>query len=129
MEEATQQLRNMRGEDLQGLTIEELQQLEKTLEIGLRRILHRKGEQIMEQINDLQKKGLQLMEENALLRQQSIEMTKMGKEVVAESLNVAHGDGQSSDSVTNLSNSGNPRENDDSSDTSLTLGLSCAGWK
>ncbi|KAK8941212.1 MADS-box transcription factor 55 [Platanthera zijinensis] len=114
--------RNMRGEDLQGLTIEELQKLEKTLEIGLRRILHRKAEQIMEQIDDLQKKGLQLMEENTLLRQQAIEMSKMGKEVAAESVNVVHGDGQSSDSVTNLSNSGNPRENDDSSDTSLTLG-------
>lgn len=129
MEEAAQQLRNMRGEDLQGLTIDELQQLEKTLEIGLRRILHKKGEQIMGQIKDLQKKGLQLMEENALLRQQAIELSKVGKEVVAESVNVVHGDGQSSESVTNVSNTGNPRENDDSSDTSLTLGLSCAGWK
>ncbi|KAI0499091.1 hypothetical protein KFK09_019992 [Dendrobium nobile] len=128
LEEANRQLRNMRGDDLQDLTIEELQQLEKTLETGLRRVLRRKGEQIMEQINDLQKKGLQLMEENTCLRQQVVEMSKMGKQIVAESENVLHEEGQSSDSITNISHSGNSRENDDSSDTSLRLGLSCAGW-
>lgn len=32
----------MRGEELQELTIEELQQLEKTLEAGLSRVLERK---------------------------------------------------------------------------------------
>ena len=35
--------RKMRGEDLQGLTIEELQNLEKTLETGLSRVLERKA--------------------------------------------------------------------------------------
>ncbi|KAH0455576.1 hypothetical protein IEQ34_015608 [Dendrobium chrysotoxum] len=122
VEEANRQLRNMRGDDLQDLTIEELQQLEKTLETGLRRVLRRKGEQIMEQINDLRKKGLQLMEENTCLRQQVVEMSKMGKQIVAESENVLHEEGQSSDSITNISHSGNSRENDDSSDTSLRLG-------
>ncbi|XP_020692711.1 MADS-box protein SVP isoform X2 [Dendrobium catenatum] len=122
LEEANRQLRNMRGDDLHDLTIEELQQLEKTLETGLRRVLRRKGEQIMEQINDLRKKGLQLMEENRCLRQQVVEMSKMGKQIVAESENVLHEEGQSSDSITNISNSGNSRENDDSSDTSLRLG-------
>lgn len=32
----------MRGEELQGLNIEELQQLEKSLEIGLSRVIERK---------------------------------------------------------------------------------------
>nr|AXY87472.1 MADS-box protein-like protein [Cymbidium goeringii] len=41
--EATRQLRNMRGEDLNGLTIQELQQLEKTLETGLSRVMQKKG--------------------------------------------------------------------------------------
>ncbi|XP_020590985.1 MADS-box transcription factor 55-like isoform X3 [Phalaenopsis equestris] len=122
VEEANRQLRHMRGDDLQGLTMEELQQLEKTLETGLRRVLHRKGEQIMEQINDLRKKGLQLMEENIFLRQQVMEMTKTGKQMVAESETVVLEDGQSSDSITNISESGNSRENDDCSDTSLRLG-------
>ncbi|KAK8969157.1 MADS-box transcription factor 55 [Platanthera guangdongensis] len=142
MEEVTQQLRNMRGEDLQGLTIEELQKLEKTLEIGLRRILHRKPSfGIIDDKNAVlcleseRKEGgpfkntvlspsptATTYSKLALNCLNMIEMSIMGKEVVAESVNVAHGDGQSSDSVTNLSNSGNPRENDDSSDTSLTLG-------
>nr|AXY87456.1 MADS-box protein-like protein [Cymbidium goeringii] len=134
LEEANLQLRYMRGDDLQGLTVEELQQLERTLETGLRRVLHRKsgflqGEQIMEQINDLRKKGLQLMEENTLLRQQVAEVSKMGKQMAADLENALHEDGQSSVSITNISHSGNSRENDDSSDTSLRLGLSCAGWK
>lgn len=34
--------RQMRGEDLQGLTLDELQKLEKTLEAGLSRVLERK---------------------------------------------------------------------------------------
>nr|QXO37013.1 MADS-box protein SVP [Paphiopedilum callosum] len=129
VEEVSRQLRNMRGEDLQGLTVEELQQLENTLETGLTRVLHRKSEQIMEQISDLRKKGLQLMEENTRLRQQVEEMSKMGKQVKVESENVFHEDGQSSESDTNLTHLGTPCENDDSSDTSLRLGLSYTGWK
>nr|WDA53354.1 MADS-box protein 19 [Erycina pusilla] len=128
LEEANRQLRFMRGDNLQDLTIEELQKLEKTLETGLHRVLHRKGEQIMEQINNLQKKGLQLIEENSHLRQQ-VEDMKKGKELAADLENVLNDDENSSNSITIISNSGNSRENDGSSDTSLRLGLSCAGWK
>nr|QIH12017.1 short vegetative phase [Crocus sativus] len=125
--ETNQQLRKMRGEDLQGLSIEELQQLEKTLETGLTRVLERKGEQIMEQISGLEKKGLQLMEENTRLRQQVIDMPRMGgKQIVTDSENGLCEDGQSSESVTNASHYGDPQEYDDSSDTSLKLGLP---WK
>ncbi|XP_042509541.1 MADS-box protein JOINTLESS isoform X3 [Macadamia integrifolia] len=67
--EKSHQLRRMRGEELQGLNIEELQQLEKSLETGLRRVLERKGERIMEEISALQRKGSQLEEENERLRQ------------------------------------------------------------
>lgn len=34
--------RQMRGEELQGLSIEQLQQLEKSLEVGLRRVIEKK---------------------------------------------------------------------------------------
>nr|AIZ95406.1 MADS10 [Apostasia odorata] len=132
VQEATRQLRNMRGEDLQGLNIEELQKLEKTLETGLSHVLSRKGQQIMDQINHLRKKGMQLLAENTRLRQQMAEMSKMGKQVVADSDRVNYEEGQSSESVTNLTHAGPPHEshdNDDSSDTSLRLGLSCPGWK
>ncbi|GER26190.1 K-box region and MADS-box transcription factor family protein [Striga asiatica] len=62
--------RRMRGEELQGLTIEELQKLEKSLEGGLSRVIEKKGEKIMKEISHLQEKGVQLMEENKQLRLQ-----------------------------------------------------------
>ncbi|KAG6387575.1 hypothetical protein SASPL_152767 [Salvia splendens] len=63
-------LKQMRGEELQGLSIEELQYLEKSLEVGLSRVMEKKGEKIMDEITLLQEKGKQLMEENQRLRQQ-----------------------------------------------------------
>lgn len=113
--EISKQLRNMRGDDLQGLTIEELQNLEKILETGLTRVLKKKGEQIMEQIGGLQIKGFELMEENIRLKQQVLEMAMVGKG--------AYEEGQSSESVTNMSQISAPPDFDESSDTSLKLGL------
>ncbi|PKI73519.1 hypothetical protein CRG98_006100 [Punica granatum] len=54
--EKTHQLRQMRGEDLQGLNLEELKQLEKMLEAGLHRVLQTKEERIMTEIAELEKK-------------------------------------------------------------------------
>ncbi|XP_077224780.1 K-box region and MADS-box transcription factor family protein isoform X1 [Tasmannia lanceolata] len=115
------QLRQMRGEELQGLTVEDLQQLERTLESGLSHVLERKGDQIMKEINGLQLKGTQLMEENLRLRQKIVEMSK-GEKQMMDSENIVYEDRQSSDSVTNMCNSAGPQDND-SSDTSLKLGL------
>lgn len=123
--EASLQLRKMRGEDLQGLSLEELQNLEKTLETGLSRVLEKKSERIMEQISDLQQKGLQLMEENLRLRQQVVDLSRVGKQVVTDSENGFCEEGQSSESITNTSHS-SPQDYDESSDTSLKLGLP---WK
>ncbi|GFZ10074.1 AGAMOUS-like 24 [Actinidia rufa] len=67
--EKTTQLRQMRGEDLQGLNINELQHLEKMLEAGLSRVLETKGERIMNEIATLQRKGAELIEENQRLKQ------------------------------------------------------------
>uniref|UniRef100_K9LW04 MADS11-like protein 1 n=1 Tax=Iris fulva TaxID=92176 RepID=K9LW04_9ASPA len=125
--EATQQLRKTRGEDLKGLSIEELQQLEKTLQTGLDRVLEKKHEQIMEKISALENKGFQLMEENTRLREQmELDMPRVGKQVVIDTENGLYEDGQSSESVTNASHSGGPQDYDDSFDTSLKLGLP---WK
>lgn len=124
--ETTHQLRRMKGEDLQGMNIEELQQLEKTLEAGLSRVLQTKSERIMNEISALKKKGAQLIEENRQLKQK-VAMFCEGKRpaVVGEMDNVINvEEGQSSDSNTNVCscNSGPPPE-DDCSDTSLKLGL------
>ncbi|XP_072994427.1 MADS-box protein SVP-like isoform X2 [Typha latifolia] len=122
--EASLHLRQMRGEELQQLTIQELQQLEKVLETGLSHVLERKNEHIMEEINSLQQKKIQLMEENSQLKEQVIKMAKAGKQVFTVSENLICEDGQSSESVTNASHLGVPPDIDDSSDTSLRLGLS-----
>ncbi|XP_050204341.1 MADS-box protein JOINTLESS [Mercurialis annua] len=126
--EKSQQLRQMRGEDLQGLNIEELQQLEKSLETGLSRVIEKKGDKIMKEIGELQRKGLQLMEENERLRQQVVEISNGRKQpaAAADSENVEEG-GQSSESVTNICNSNGPPNDYESSDTSLKLGLPYSG--
>ncbi|KAK8463192.1 hypothetical protein SEVIR_1G335300v4 [Setaria viridis] len=54
--EASLRLRQMRGEELEGLSVDELQQLEKNLEAGLHRVLQTKDQQFLEQISELQRK-------------------------------------------------------------------------
>ncbi|KAL1566809.1 MADS-box protein SVP-like [Salvia divinorum] len=117
--ERSNQLRQMRGEELQGLSIAELQHLEKSLEVGLSRVIEKKGEKIMKEITLLQDKGKQLMEENQRLRQQVANISS--NTVAAESENIVYDEGQSSESI-NASNSLGPPQDYDSSDTSLKLG-------
>ncbi|KAF5188449.1 Mads-box transcription factor [Thalictrum thalictroides] len=117
------QLRNMRGEELQGLNIEELQQLEKSLETGLSRVLETKSDRIMNEISTLQAKGAKLTEENERLKQQMVGMSKVQKNIVIDSDAVVQEEGHSSESVTNICSSGGPPQDYDSSDTSLELRL------
>ncbi|KAF1873555.1 hypothetical protein Lal_00027593 [Lupinus albus] len=109
--EKSHQLRQMRGEDLHGLDIDELQQLERSLEDGLGRVIQKKGEKIMNEITDLQTKVANITN---------------GQRHECE--NLAGGEGQSSESVTNICNStGSPHDYSDSSYTSLKLGLPYQG--
>ncbi|PSS21478.1 MADS-box protein like [Actinidia chinensis var. chinensis] len=125
--EKSHQLRKMRGEELQGLNIEELQQLERSLEAGLGRVIEKKGEKIMNEITHLQQKGMHLMDENERLRQQVMEACKARKHSATDSDNVINEQGQSSESVTNICNSTGPMQDYESSDTSLKLGLPYSG--
>lgn len=110
-------LRQMRGEEIHGLSLEELQKLERSLEVGLGRVIDKKEEKIMKEITELQRRGKLLVEENERLRQQ-----------VADVSNVYGEEGQSSESVNNACNSSNaPPPESESSDTSLKLGLPYAG--
>ncbi|XP_059461200.1 MADS-box protein SVP-like [Corylus avellana] len=121
----SQQLRQARGEDLQGLNLDELQQLEKKLEAGLRRVLETKEERIMTEITTLARKGAQLMEENKQLKQKIMVSYKGKRPVNLDSDIVIQEEGTSSESVNNVcSCNGAPPPEDDSSDTSLKLGLS-----
>ncbi|XP_058221269.1 MADS-box protein JOINTLESS-like isoform X2 [Rhododendron vialii] len=125
----TYQLRQMRGEDLQGLNISELQNLEKMLEAGLSRVLQTKGDRIMSEIATLKRKGDQLVEENRMLKQKVVRISEgkwpLAAVAATDSDNLVNNpeEGQSSESVTNVcSCSGAPPPEDDCSDTSLKLG-------
>jgi len=125
--EASLRLRQMRGEELEGLSVDELQQLEKNLENGLHKVLQTKDQQFLEQITELQRKSSQLAEENMQLRNQVSQIPAAGKLVVtADTENVIAEDGQSSESVMTALHSGSSQDNDDGSDASLKLALP---WK
>ncbi|XP_044475109.1 MADS-box protein SVP-like [Mangifera indica] len=122
--EKSRQLRQMRGEDLRGLNIEDLQQLEKLLESGLGRVLETKREKIMNEISSLERKGARLMEENRLLKQKVATLYNGKRLALADSEIAIQEEGMSSESATNVcSFSGGPPVEDDISDTSLRLGL------
>ncbi|KAI5588964.1 hypothetical protein POPTR_005G155300v4 [Populus trichocarpa] len=122
--EKSHQLRRMRGEELQGLNIEELQQLEKVLEVGLCCVLETKGERIMNEISTLERKGAQLLEENKHLKQKMTTICKGKRPALVDLDTAVQEERMSSESTSNVccSSSGPPVE-DDSSDTSLKLGL------
>ncbi|XP_078447264.1 MADS-box transcription factor 22-like isoform X2 [Wolffia australiana] len=119
--EATRLLRYLKRKNIGELTLEDLELIENTLENGLCRVLEKKGEKFMEEIRDLQLKGEKLTAENALLRQQVMEITK-GKENVAlpDPIVVSQDEWQSCWSTSSTLNFG---EYDDNFDTSLKLGL------
>lgn len=118
------QLRQMRGEDLHGLNIEELQHLETMLEQGLSRVLQTKGDRIINEISALERKGAELLEENKNLKQKVASLCKGKRVVLADSDIAIQEEGMSSESVNNVcSCSSGPPPEDDSSDTSLKLGL------
>ncbi|CAK7355218.1 unnamed protein product, partial [Dovyalis caffra] len=118
--EKTRELRHMRGEDLQGLNIEELQKLEKLIQGSLCRVLEEKEDKIVNEMDALKRKMEELIEENQRLEQQLMNLSA-GKGQLLER-------GQSSDSlVTNISSmsSADLRQDSDSSCAFLTLGLAC----
>ncbi|KAK6940246.1 Transcription factor, K-box [Dillenia turbinata] len=122
----TQELKQMTGENLQGLNMEELQQLEKVLETGLKRVLQTKEDRLTNEIATLERRGAQLMEENQQLKDKMVMLCKATRQGGATLSDYAIlEEGQSSESVTNPCSSitGAPPAEDDSSDTSLRLGL------
>ncbi|XP_062216631.1 MADS-box transcription factor 47-like [Phragmites australis] len=119
--EASLKLRQMRGEELQRLSFQQLQELEKSLESGLGSVLKTKSQKILDEISCLERKRIQLIEENSRLKEQVTRMARMEMQLGDDS-EVVYEEGQSSESVTNASYP-RPPVDDDSSDTSLRLGL------
>ncbi|KAJ0549990.1 putative transcription factor MADS-MIKC family [Helianthus annuus] len=121
--ERTLHLRRLRGEELQGLSIEELHQLEKSLEAGLSRVVAKKGEVIMNEINHLQEKEVNLMGENDKLRQELLKISNARKQIICDS-----GDDRESSVSTDICNSAGTPQDYESSGTSLKLGLPNSRW-
>ncbi|KAL1308778.1 MADS-box protein SVP isoform X3 [Arachis ipaensis] len=119
--------RQMKGEDFQGLNLQDLLQLEKALQTGLNRVIETKEKRIMDDIAALQKKGAELEQENKKLKQK-MDMVKMGKSpLVMDSSDIGMQEVVSSESLNNacscISSAAPSSLEDDSSDTSLKLGL------
>ncbi|QCE15953.1 MADS-box protein SVP-like isoform X2 [Vigna unguiculata] len=130
--ERTQELSWMKGDNLQGLGLDELQQLEKKLESGLDRVIEIKEKQMMGQISELQKKGIVLEEENKHLKKKLAEtemeamamVRKTKMHFLMESNMGMQEEGVSLESTNNVSSCiSDPPVEDGSSDTSLKLGL------
>nr|WQI83103.1 MADS-box transcription factor [Spirodela polyrhiza] len=114
--ESTLQLRQMKGEDIEGLTLEELQNLEKALETGLCRVLTRKGHKMAEEIKELQQRS----SPNA---RQSKQIESSGGRKRRSDSESATYEGQSSESIKHALHSAAPQDCGVCSDTSLRLGL------
>ncbi|XP_031097534.1 MADS-box protein JOINTLESS-like [Ipomoea triloba] len=122
----TRELRRIRGDDLEGLSLEELEELEQKLEVGLNRVSETKDEQIRNEIATLQYKGAELMEENDRLKQRVAEMNNdRNGRIVGDMDRMILEEGQTSDqSITNNSTTQPPLQAADCSDTLLLkLGL------
>ncbi|KAK3438090.1 hypothetical protein EUGRSUZ_C02714 [Eucalyptus grandis] len=74
----------MKGEDLEGLNGEELEQLEKKLEAGLSLVIKTKEEQTWNEINKLQREEAQLIKENKQLKHE-MKILDRGKLVTVNS--------------------------------------------
>ncbi|XP_019175011.1 PREDICTED: MADS-box protein JOINTLESS-like [Ipomoea nil] len=122
----TRELRRMRGEDLEGLSLEELEELAQKLQVGLNRVSETKDEQIRNEIATLQYKGAELMEENNRLKQRVAEMNNDRRNglIIADMDRMILEEGQTSESITNNSTTQPPHlQAADCSDTLLKLGL------
>ncbi|CAI9770283.1 unnamed protein product [Fraxinus pennsylvanica] len=67
----TRELRQLKGEELQGLDMDELIKLEKKVQGVLNHVVETKNDKYFKEINLLMKKESKLMEENAKLKQQA----------------------------------------------------------
>ncbi|XVE66612.1 hypothetical protein DITRI_Ditri08aG0092400 [Diplodiscus trichospermus] len=114
--EKTRELRWLKGEELQGLDLEELQNIEKLLEGGLRRVTESKDELFFKEISTLQSKGAELMEENKQLKQQTENFPRVVQAVVAQQ-------GQPSEPIAGIRSSADPPQGYNyNADISLRLG-------
>ncbi|CAL5213579.1 unnamed protein product [Lathyrus oleraceus] len=107
LEDKSRELRQMNGEDLQELTVQELQKLETLLRRSLSSVSKKKDEMFMQGINTLKRKKVELIQENQRLKNVIRDLIIRQRQQSLESV---------------ISSSSYFLE-DDGSDTSLKLGL------
>ncbi|CAA7037325.1 unnamed protein product [Microthlaspi erraticum] len=118
VDDKTKQLRKLRGEDLEGLNLEELRRLEKLLETGLTRVSEKKGECVMSHISSLEKRGSELVDENRRLREKLVTLERGRMMAFREAVETE----SATTNVSSYDSTGVTLE-EDLSDTSLKLGL------
>ncbi|XP_031092503.1 MADS-box protein SVP-like [Ipomoea triloba] len=118
----TRELRRISGEDLEGLSLEELEELEQKLEVGLNRVSETKDKQLRNEIATLQYKGAELMEENNWLKQR-VANDRQNRRIAPDMDRMILDEGQTSESMTNNSTTQPPLQAAHCSDTLLKLGL------
>nr|GMD04781.1 MADS-box protein JOINTLESS-like isoform X1 [Ipomoea batatas] len=114
-------LRQLKGEDLQELGMEDLIRLEKQMERGLSRVQKSKDDIRLKEMSALKKKEATLKDENAQMKQffdqMGSSMSTQGDKPSPDQ------EGQYDDSVTNTCNLAHNHLPNCNSDTFLTLGL------
>nr|AGW23640.1 dormancy-associated MADS-box transcription factor [Pyrus pyrifolia] len=131
LEDKTRKLRQMKGEDLQDLDLDQLNKLEKLVEASVGRVIKTKEKKIMSEIMALTNKGAELIEANNQLKQRLVMLSARGDIEPAaimelENLNNVGEEGMTSESATNVtacSSSALSLEDDCSDILSLKLGL------
>ncbi|XP_075488076.1 MADS-box protein AGL24-like isoform X2 [Primulina tabacum] len=112
----TIELQQLKGEELEGLSLDDLMRLEKFVEGGLSRVGKFKDEKFLNEISILKSKESELIEENARLKQQAESYEGMRITVEVDQ-------GNSAGSVTNSHSFVLCAEDKSDSDTSLKLCL------
>ncbi|KAL8554936.1 hypothetical protein ACS0TY_002936 [Phlomoides rotata] len=111
------ELKQLRGEELQGLGLSELMRLEKLVESGLSRVEKTKNDRLMNELSDLKTRELELIKEQALLKQQADMKSGSTRNGIVEQA------GNSPESMITTCHGLDHCSEEDNSDTSLKLGL------
>nr|BAM74166.1 dormancy-associated MADS-box transcription factor [Pyrus pyrifolia var. culta] len=131
LEDKTRKLRQMKGEDLQDLDLDQLNKLEKLVEASIGRVIKTKKKKIMSEIMAHANKGAELIDANNQLKQRVVMLSAGGDIGPAgimelDNLNNVGEEGVTSESATNVttcSSSAFSLEDDCSDILSLKLGL------
>ncbi|KAG2704986.1 hypothetical protein I3843_05G030100 [Carya illinoinensis] len=113
--EKARELRRIKGEELQGLGIEELLELEQMLDVSMSLVSKTKNNRFLEEIKALECKSAELMDKNQQLKQVENVFNAQTHNLLEQ--------GQSSELATNICSSAAPIQDSDISNTSLKLGL------